>query len=199
MRGGAAEFSGKKFADISAGEVHSREDDVVWRFFAQLDDEFAEVGFDDFKAGVLQCFVEMNLLGGHGLGLDDGAGPFVANDSEDNLACLLAGAGPVHLGAAGFQFVGEGGEILVEMVDGIPFGLGSGLAGGLPVLKSSFGFVARGFVFAEGSLDKLAMTEVVSELMGARFELLRESFHDCASTSAKWMVFNLLPWRSRSP
>ena len=56
--------------------MHRGKDDVIRRFLAKLDDEFAEVGFHDFEARMLQRVVEMNLLRRHRLGLDDASAPF---------------------------------------------------------------------------------------------------------------------------
>ncbi len=61
--------------------------------------------------------------------------PLLAQDAEDDVPGLLAGAGPVDLGPAGFEFRSERIEMGVEVIDCLPLALGGGLAGALPVLE----------------------------------------------------------------
>ena len=136
--GGAAELFGEEGADLAAGEVHGREDNVVGSLVAELDDVLAEVALDHAVAGLFQRFIQMDFLGGHGLGFDDRAGAFFPQDPEDDLARLFSGAGPVDSCAAGFKFRGEGLEMDIEVIDGFPFALGGGLAGALPILEADF-------------------------------------------------------------
>ena len=109
--------------------MHGREDDVVRRLLAKLDDELAQVGFHHFEAVFLESLVEMNFLGRHGLGLHHALGLRIPNDAADRIAGLRAGGAPVHLRAAGLDLRGELGEVGVEVVDGIPLGLGGRLSG----------------------------------------------------------------------
>ena len=78
---------------------------------------------------------------------------FLANDAEDDVARLLAGAGPMHFRAARFEFVGEFCEIFVEMIDRFPFGFGRRLARRLLILERAARFVAHDLVFAQRGLD----------------------------------------------
>ena len=52
------------------------------------------------------------------------------------------------------SLVGEFDEMLVEVVDGLPFRFGGGLARGLPVLERRLAFVAGDFVIAQGRADE---------------------------------------------
>lgn len=161
--GGAAEFLLEEIADVIAREVHRGEHDVIRRFLAELHDVFTEVALHDFKARLFHRAVQMDLFGGHGLGLDDALGFLVRDDLDDGVACLIRSAAPVDFGATGFEFVGEFREILVEVVDGFPLGLGGGLAGGLPITEGGLLLIARHFVFPERGLDEAAMTEVLGD------------------------------------
>jgi hypothetical protein len=80
-RGGAAQFTLEQFTDVIARKMHCWKNNVIWRFFAKLHDEFAQIGLDDFVTVLLQRVVQVNLLGGHGLGLDDGTGVFSFDDA----------------------------------------------------------------------------------------------------------------------
>ena len=77
-----AEFTLKQFADFAPCQVHRRKYDVIRRFVTQLHDEFAEVVFNDFEAGLFQRVIQMYFFGGHGLGLDDGTRLFLADDLQ---------------------------------------------------------------------------------------------------------------------
>jgi hypothetical protein len=108
----------------------------------------------------------MNFLGGHGLRFDDGPRLFLANDAENDFARLLAGGGPMHFGAASFEIAGELLEILVEVIDGLPFCFRRRLARRAVVGKCAARFVAHDFVFAQRGLDDIAMPQVVREHFG---------------------------------
>src|ERR1051326_7129919 len=143
--------------------MHRREDDMVRGFFAKLHDEFSEVGFHHLVTRFFKSLVEMNLIGGHCLGLDDRSALFIADDPQNDVTRLGAGAGPMDFCAARCQFVSEFDEVFVQVIDGFPFCFSSRLAGGLPALESGAVFVADDLVFPEGGLDDLAMTEVAGE------------------------------------
>jgi hypothetical protein len=102
----------------------------------------------------------MDFLGGHRLGLDDGVRFNFAQDADDDIARLPVGARPMDLGSALGDSVGKRGEMLVEMIDGLPFRLGGGLARNLPVLERRLAQVAGGFIIAQGGADDLAMAQV---------------------------------------
>ena len=109
------------------------------------------------------CFergVQMNFLGGHRLGLDDGLRLFVADDLQNDFARLLAGAGPMNFRSARFDFCDKLLEIFVEMIDGFPFGFGGKLPCAFPVLKRRPAFVAGDLVIAQRRADDLAMTQI---------------------------------------
>ena len=87
-------------------------DDMAGRFVGELDDVFAEVGFDYAQAGVFEGVVEVNLLGCHGLGLDDQVGAVLEGDILDDGLCVLDTRGPVD----GAAVAGQVGLELLEVV-----------------------------------------------------------------------------------
>ena len=72
------QFVGKEASNLLFGFVQCRGDQVEGSFFRQLDDVFAQVGFVDVDPLGLQCRVETQFLGHHGLAFGcypDVAGP----------------------------------------------------------------------------------------------------------------------------
>src|SRR5436309_5077285 len=124
----------------------------------------------------------MNLLGGHRLRLDDAARFFLADNSQNNVSRLRAGAGPMDLGPSGFQFSNEFSQILVEVIYRFPLDLGRGLARRRPILIRGLRPVAHRLVFAQRGLDELTMAQIVSLLLRTRFEFGGERFHDGSSS-----------------
>src|SRR5437867_12702001 len=124
----------------------------------------------------------MNLLGSHRLRLDDAADFFLADNAQNNVSRLLAGAGPMDLGPSGFQFSNEFNQILVEVIYRFPLDLGRGLARRRPILIRGLRLVAHRLVFAQCGLDELTMAQIVSELLRPRFEVGSEGFHDGCSS-----------------
>ena len=58
--------------DLRLGEMHGGRDDVGRHLVAQLDDVFAEVGFDRRDAVAFKVVVEADFLRHHRLALGDG-------------------------------------------------------------------------------------------------------------------------------
>ncbi len=162
---------------------------MIRRFVAKLDDEFAEIGFNDSDAGAFQRVVEMNFLARHCLGLDDGLRVFGGGNLQDNFPRLRRVAGPMHFRSARFNFRGELFEIFVQMIDGFPFYFGGQLACALPVLKRHLALVARQLVMAQRRADDLAMAQIARHHPGLLHKLGGIRAHRWLSTSARWMVF----------
>ena len=80
-------------------EMHRRRDDVRRRLAAQLDDVFAEVGFDRPHARGLDGGVEADFLGHHRLALGDHARAARLADVDDHRAGLRGIAGEMHVAA----------------------------------------------------------------------------------------------------
>src|SRR6266404_5753954 len=115
----------------------------------------------------------MNFLGSHGLGFDDAAGLLFANDSQNDFPGLSASASPMNFRAAGLQLSNKLIQILIQVIYGLPFRARRGLACRFPILELSFGSVTYDLVFAQGSLNEQAMTQVTRERLCARFEVSR--------------------------
>ena len=134
---------------------------------------------------MLHRLVEVDLLGGHGLRLHDDAGVLLTQDSQDEVARLFVGAGPVDFGAARLDIPHELFEMAVEMVDRLPLGLRGHLPRGLPILEGRLALVARNLVFAHRRLDGLAMPQVGRETAGILIELCGGRAHCWTSISAR--------------
>ena len=92
--GASLSFFWNRSLDLAARQVHRGEHEVIRRLFAELDDEFAQVGLDDFVARLLHRVVEMDFLGRHRLGFHDDLGVLLAQDAEDDVARLFARCWP---------------------------------------------------------------------------------------------------------
>lgn len=57
---GVAQLALEDVLDIAAREMHRREDDVVERFLAELNDTFAEIGLDHLEPRLLQRVVQVD-------------------------------------------------------------------------------------------------------------------------------------------
>ena len=101
--------------DVLRGKVDRRRDDVRRRFAAQLDDVFAEVGFDRFDLRRLESVVEADLFGDHRLALGDALRAHRLAEADDDLARFLGVLGVVHFAAALAHLALVGLEIEVEM------------------------------------------------------------------------------------
>ena len=75
--------------------------DVAGHVVGQLDDHLGEVGLASVDALVLQVLVEVGLLGGHGLDLDDLVNALGLDDVRDDAVGLVLVARPVDDTAAG--------------------------------------------------------------------------------------------------
>ena len=66
----------------------------------QLNDPLAQIGFPHLDAGLFEVLVEMDLLRGHGLGLDDALDAVLLRQAEDVVLDRLRIVGAEYLGAA---------------------------------------------------------------------------------------------------
>ena len=82
---------------LVAGKVNGRHDHVRGALVAQLDDPFAKVGLIDDDAFLLQGRVELDLLGGHGLGLDHALDVVLLGDAHDDAVGVLRVGGAMHM------------------------------------------------------------------------------------------------------
>ena len=96
-------------ADFGAVAVDRGDDDVAGHVVGQLDDHLGEVGLASADALFLQVLVEVGLLGGHGLDLDDLVNALGLDDVRDDAVGLVLVARPVDDAAAGghvaFEFL----------------------------------------------------------------------------------------------
>ena len=119
---------GEQVGDLLLGHVDGGHDHVRGGLAGQLDDPLAQVGFLHLEPGLLEEAVEMDLLAGHGLGLDHGADVVVAGHLEDVLAHPGRVVGTEHLGAVRLGVLLEQVGEFLEMVGGIGLALGDAAA-----------------------------------------------------------------------
>ena len=81
-------------------DMHRRGDDMTRHLPAQLDDIFAEIGFNGHHPGRFEMRVEANLLGNHGFALGDRLGASLAANAADDPARFVSVARPMHVAAA---------------------------------------------------------------------------------------------------
>ena len=156
----------EQIADLMTGQVHGGEDQMIGGFVTELDNVFAEVGFNDLEAVLFQGVVEMDFLGGHALGLDDQPGLAVAGQLNDVVARRGGVRRPKNFRAAGLELGGEFIKITIQMIDRVPFDGGGGLAGVRPTAKAVFELVALEIIAGQGGLDEMTMAQIGGVMPG---------------------------------
>ena len=183
--------------------MDGRGDDVRRRLVGQLDDVLAEVGLDDLDAGGFEGAVEVHLLGGHRLRLDDEAHAFGPGDADDRPADLFGPGGPVHGHAQRFELGLEPVEPAVEVGEHLPADPGR-----LPAQLDE-GRVGAGHLAAQAQLGRhvaerplqLGVGDGRSGPVGQPRVAGQGRLHDSPSarSSATWMGSGPLPVRRRRP
>src|SRR5712691_8547240 len=100
--------------DLLSGLVDRRGNDVGWRLTSQLDNVFAKIRLHYLVAMLLQMRVEVNLLSGHRLALDDHPRADVLRHAGDNLAGLSRVVRPMHVHPDALGLRGEEFEVLIQ-------------------------------------------------------------------------------------
>ncbi|OPZ80298.1 MAG: hypothetical protein BWY77_01144 [bacterium ADurb.Bin431] len=120
---GHTEFFMKDLADVDAGEMEGRRSEVGGDLVEELDDILAEVGLQGLDVVGTEKVVEIEFLGGQGLGLDHALHLLFAHELEDDGARLLRIPRPVDHDAVLLAVLLKELEIAVEVVEGLLFGL----------------------------------------------------------------------------
>ncbi len=84
-----------------------------------LDDEFAEVGFDGLDASGGEGLIEFGFLGDHRLGFDDELRVRSPGDVDDELIGFFGVGGEVDVASGFFDIVGELFEVEIEVVEAV--------------------------------------------------------------------------------
>ena len=175
-----AEFVVQQRRDLLAGLVDGGRDDVRRRFLGELDDVFAEVGFQHLVPQFFQVRVEMNLLGGHRLALDDDLGLGLLGNAGDDVARLGGVVRPMHTGAEPVEVVGELLQIGVKpgnrpLLDGARLGTQR-----LRVAERLHGRHAPGHEFGGQEVQGLLQRLVLQGLPGVVLKTLSSQVHGAA-------------------
>ena len=109
-------------------QVNGGRDDVARRLAADLDQVFAEIGFDRFDAALFQAMIEPDLLRDHRFALGDDAGSRLPANLQDDVARIGGGRGVIHTRAGSGGLALEGLEIEIEMRQRVVLDLAPALA-----------------------------------------------------------------------
>jgi hypothetical protein len=91
---GHVEFALENLADALLAFVDDRGDDMAGRFVVELQDVFAQVGFDGFDAVSFQGLIQPNLFGDHAFAFGDALDLMLLSDVQDQLASFGGIDGP---------------------------------------------------------------------------------------------------------
>ena len=159
---------------------------MIRRLVAQLHDELAEIGFDDFEAGRLQRSFRWISSAVMLLDLMTSRAFFPCENAEDDRARLFARRWPNGLWRRALRAWRRIPPDTVEVIDGLPFVSCRELSRAWPVLKRHFALVADGLVFAQRRLDDRSDGANPARLAGHRESNCGgRRAHDRASISAR--------------
>ena len=82
-----SEFLVEEFADVFLLQVDGGENDVAWRFVAELHDAFTEIGVRHLDAARLQVRIEVALLGQHRLRLHEAGNAAIRRGCDEQWCC----------------------------------------------------------------------------------------------------------------
>ena len=83
---------------------------------ADLNNEFAQVGFDNIKSRRLHHVSQVDLLAHHGFALDDTLGVMVLGNVEDDLPGILRVGGIMNMAAVLLDVCVKLFEVVIEIV-----------------------------------------------------------------------------------
>ena len=109
-------------------DMHRRRNDVAWRLVAQLNDIFAQIGFDGFNTIAFQVLIDRDFLGDHRLALGDGFGIGALADIEDDIAGILGTCRPVDTAATVLNLGLIGLQIMIQMAEHMVFDVSRAVA-----------------------------------------------------------------------
>src|SRR4030095_3507654 len=80
--------------------MHSRSNNMVWRFFVKLLDVFSKVCFNAFYSMLMKKIIEFNFFSHHTLALHDRLAILFNANLPDLIQCLLCVLCPYHLSSS---------------------------------------------------------------------------------------------------
>ena len=140
--------------------MHGGGDDVVGRFFAQLHDELAKIGFPDLNARLLQNWAELDFFRDHGFRLHHRAHTEPGGEVLHIGASFFAIGRPENMSAARDHFFFELEKVAIEMIDSFPLDLLALLASSLPVLDARAPLEVCHIVAVHAAPDDFAVHQV---------------------------------------
>ena len=88
-------------------------------FARELNNVFAQIGFDDAHALPFECVIQFRLFRNHGLAFDDGFGIVFARDFDDDAIQRRGIRSEMHLPARAFDIRGELFQVRVEAAQSV--------------------------------------------------------------------------------
>ena len=157
--------------DLGLRQVERGHDDVAGDFVADLDQIFAEVGFDDAEASVFQVGVEANFLRHHGLALGDELGIGIAADFQDDVAGIACRLSPMDLCAVLKRFLFIACKVDVEIGQHVVFDVAADVAELLELRQPGFGCGALGDEAARQATQCALQLGIAEGHAGVGFEI----------------------------
>ena len=96
--------------------MDDRRNEMARLVVADLDNEFAEIGFDEIHSHGFEVVGQFDFLAGHRLAFDDALAAGFAGDSGDDAAGIGAVVGEMNGAAVFLDGGGELLEVIVEMI-----------------------------------------------------------------------------------
>ncbi len=97
--------------------MNDRRDEMARPVLPDLNDEFAQVGFNYFESGVFHRVSQLDFLTGHRLALDASAAVARAGDFENDPPGVRTGGGEVDMPAVGTHLRGKLFQIIIKMIE----------------------------------------------------------------------------------
>ncbi len=173
----------------------------------QLDDELAQVRFQNSNARRFQRVGQPGLLGRHGFDLGAQARPVLTSDAHDDLVGLGRGGRLVHHASAGLHALDELPEVGIEMIQCVLLDVGRHVAQRIEIRHLGLGGRAGQDLLPRGVAHRRPQGRIGERLVDVRREPASQVAHDSssrrpsdsASTSARCRKRSGLPIRRAAP
>jgi hypothetical protein len=193
------QFLMKQTGHVLRAEMDRRSHQVAGLVARELDDVFSQVRLGHLDPELLEPGVQVDLLGGHRLALDDSADVVLPGDVADHLAGGGGGVGKVDVDAGGGEIIGELPEIMLQVRQDVVADPDGQVPHAVEVGEVLADFDA-GEKLVKGGLGQLLAEGRVGRRVGGAgeecfFILFHHKFRDRATSSARCMAWSGFPIR----